>query len=223
MKINEIVTTIHGELPNIGQPCIIVRFSGCNLNCFYCDTDHSPKIELTPQDLFNKVEEIGLRNILITGGEPLLHYNEVMEFLRLLYENGGTLWNVVLETNGTLPLNDLPHTYGVITKIAMDIKPLPIITPEQLAISVDNSYSLVKQDLVKFIFWDEASFAFCLEVAQQLSVTSMVAFSPIWEMINQTSFFSLNSYVKRIIESQVENSDLKYAFQLQLHKLLGMK
>ena len=40
-KINEIFYNIQGEGYYTGVPAIFIRFSGCNLNCEFCDTDHS--------------------------------------------------------------------------------------------------------------------------------------------------------------------------------------
>ena len=39
-KINEIFYSIQGEGYFTGTPTVFVRFSGCNLRCPFCDTEH---------------------------------------------------------------------------------------------------------------------------------------------------------------------------------------
>ena len=41
MKVNEIFESISGEGISMGMPSTFVRFSGCNLNCKWCDSTYS--------------------------------------------------------------------------------------------------------------------------------------------------------------------------------------
>lgn len=112
--VREVFCSVQGEGPYLGVRQAFVRFSGCNLKCKYCDTDHadsgicdyeteegSGKFEKVPSRIstsqleamlkpFNKIHSVSL-----TGGEPLM-YAEFIDRLDLpapLY----------LESNMTLP------------------------------------------------------------------------------------------------------------------------
>ena len=46
-RINKIFFSIQGEGKRVGTPQVFVRFSGCNMKCPFCDTDHRPTAEMT--------------------------------------------------------------------------------------------------------------------------------------------------------------------------------
>ena len=50
-KINEIFYSLQGEGYHTGTPAIFVRFSGCNLKCDFCDTQHEEGTMMTDEDL----------------------------------------------------------------------------------------------------------------------------------------------------------------------------
>lgn len=78
LPIVERFVTISGEAPTMGQPMYLVRFSGCNLSCRYCDTPYRNEINetLTIAQLCDDIDRIRISYpgiiILFTGGEPLL-------------------------------------------------------------------------------------------------------------------------------------------------------
>lgn len=120
-KIAEIFDSIQGEGPYIGYRQLFIRFCGCNLLCDYCDTEFDKGEEYTPQTLLEKVKTFNLnaiQSISLTGGEPLLHYEFLKEFLPLLQE---TKTKVYLETNGTLP-KSLEKIIDYTDIISMDFK-----------------------------------------------------------------------------------------------------
>lgn len=106
----------------IGKRQIFIRFSGCNIDCKYCDTENSKTTELgkyySYEDLNDKIQSLmtpDFHSLEITGGEPLLHYKYVKEFLSK-YD-----YKAMLETNATLPSN-LEELTDVIDIVSMDIK-----------------------------------------------------------------------------------------------------
>jgi len=87
-NINEIFVSFQGEGPSVGRPAVFVRFAGCNVNCSFCDTNHSAVIGFeTPAELVARIEAVmktslfppdsfaGFRCVF-TGGEPLLQLDE---------------------------------------------------------------------------------------------------------------------------------------------------
>lgn len=120
-KINEIFSSIQGEGPVVGYKQLFIRFCNCNLNCTYCDTEFKNGIEYTPKELYNKINSqynlSTFHSIALTGGEPLLENNFLVEFLPALKRKT----KVYLETNGTL-YEALPKIQKYIDIISADIK-----------------------------------------------------------------------------------------------------
>lgn len=117
MRITEIFKSIQGETSLAGFPCSFVRTSGCNLRCSYCDTvyAYTGGEDITVDEIIARLKRFGLSLAVVTGGEPLLQKNELVLLLEKLL---GERFNVLVETNGSLPIGELPA--GV--KKIMDIK-----------------------------------------------------------------------------------------------------
>lgn len=122
-KIKEIFASIQGEGPVVGYKQLFIRFCDCNLKCLYCDTDFdkSDAVEYSPVELFEKInKEYDLKtfhSISLTGGEPLLSVDFLMDFLPLI--QGQT--KLYLETNATLADN-LDKIKQYVDIISADIK-----------------------------------------------------------------------------------------------------
>lgn len=98
MRVTETFKSIQGEGPATGEPCTFIRFSGCNLSCEGCDTDHSSSTDLTIDDLVTTVEAADLDLVVLTGGEPFIQ-PELPALISELYERG---FLIDVETNGTV-------------------------------------------------------------------------------------------------------------------------
>ena len=105
MRIKEIFRSIQGEGANMGLPFIFIRFSGCNKNCPWCDTDWKGGTEMSVEEIVREVRRLAGEDkyirILFTGGEPLLQLNtelieaissEFMFTFFALETNGVTKW-----------------------------------------------------------------------------------------------------------------------------------
>jgi len=125
----EIFASIQGEGASLGMPSVFVRLSLCNLHCTWCDTKYTwdwarydPAAEITRaavEDIANRVEGMGIRNVVITGGEPLLQQRELAPLAAALKATGH---RIEVETNGTvvpeLPLAGLVDQWNVSPKLA---------------------------------------------------------------------------------------------------------
>ena len=101
-RVNEIFYSIQGEGEFAGAPAVFVRFSGCNLSCPWCDTDHSHGAEMTRDGLEDAVRaQLKGRDgaiIVLTGGEPALQLHDDEPLFQ------GFARFICIETNGTLPV-----------------------------------------------------------------------------------------------------------------------
>lgn len=149
--IKEIFESIQGEGPYVGVNQLFIRFTNCNLNCKYCDTDFKSDLkEYSTESLLEEINKYkNIHSISLTGGEPLLE----SEFLKNILQKCNK--KVYLETNGTLYKN-LEEIINNIDIISMDIK-LPSTTNMKdmftihekfIKIAVENN----KELFVKVVF-----------------------------------------------------------------------
>ena len=104
----EIFTSIQGEGASAGRPSTFVRLSLCNLACSWCDTKYTwdweqydPKVEITALDcsaVAARVVELGVENVVVTGGEPLMQQAPLADLAGELTQRGH---RIEVETNGT--------------------------------------------------------------------------------------------------------------------------
>src|SRR2546430_17723815 len=96
--INETFSWIQGESSRVGQPCVFVRLTACDLRCSWCDTPYAfdEGRKMSVDDVVAAVERYGCPLVEITGGEPLLQ-EDVYDLMERLSAAGRT---VMLENSG---------------------------------------------------------------------------------------------------------------------------
>jgi len=99
LKVNEIFYSLQGEGHYTGTPAVFVRFAGCNLRCWFCDTDFEKGVEMNEDEIVEAVLQYPTRYVVITGGEPTLQITASL--CDKLHAHGLYL---MMETNGTRPL-----------------------------------------------------------------------------------------------------------------------
>lgn len=95
-RINEIFYSLQGEGFHAGTPAVFIRFSGCNLHCSFCDTQHEEGMLMTNEDIVREACQYPSQMIIFTGGEPSLQIDEDL-IERLHHEHR----YLCIETNGT--------------------------------------------------------------------------------------------------------------------------
>src|SRR6188768_1542845 len=106
MRITEIYTSIQGETQYAGLPCTLVRTTGCDLRCGYCDSAFAFQggTDMSLDQIEAEVAALGAPLVLLTGGEPMLQ-RELPALARRLVSGG---YRVMIETSGAHPLDELP-------------------------------------------------------------------------------------------------------------------
>jgi len=99
LKVNEIFYSLQGEGHYTGTPAVFVRFAGCNLRCWFCDTDFEKGDEMSEDEIVEAVLQYPTRYVVITGGEPTLQITASL--CDKLHAHG---LYMMMETNGTRPL-----------------------------------------------------------------------------------------------------------------------
>lgn len=221
LVLNNLFVSFMGEQSvfGIGTPVIFVRFQGCNLRCYKkqfgtCDTPESLEVEegdnfLTPDEVVEKVVAIskttGIRSVCVTGGEPLLQDKGAMKsFLEKL-----SMLNfpVVVETNGTKPINDYKHIKGVY--FVVDYKTTS--AEAKVPFYYGNTRYLDPQDFLKFVLYDEEDYHEMCEVLKNSEIRCRTVVGITWK--GQLSYEQLIKFLQR---------DLlfgKVSINVQLHKL----
>lgn len=98
-RINEIFYSLQGEGFYTGVPAVFIRFSGCNLRCPFCDTDHGAGTMMSSDEIISAIAPYPSRHVVLTGGEPSLFADD--DLVSALHGAGRY---IAVETNGTHPL-----------------------------------------------------------------------------------------------------------------------
>lgn len=206
-KICEIFYSLQLEGAYIGYPASFVRFSGCNLDCVFCDTKYafSEYKTMSIEQTESRISSFNCKRIIFTGGEPLLF----KDFIKALIDKFNKKYEFFLETNGTIWIDFADKFKHIVVSPKFD----------SLNYEVLNKYS--RQDNVEFKILVENSDAFkeienFFENLKLKSATIQPIYYP-----NE----SLNAFLERsknIIEtfkrSKLANYDVRLI--IQNHKIL---
>lgn len=221
-KVKEIFASIQGEGPVVGYKQLFIRFCDCNLKCLYCDTDFdkSDAVEYSPVELFEKInKEYDLKtfhSISLTGGEPLLSVDFLMDFLPLI--QGKT--KIYLETNATLADN-LDKIKQYVDIISADIKLKSSTGLDTMELHKNFFDKCTNIDTFAKVVFDEniteKEIKDCTDLAQQFDV----------ELILQPKMTSSGMSVSSIFCSSILDKFImrypKVRLIPQVHKFIGVQ
>jgi 7-carboxy-7-deazaguanine synthase len=174
LTINEIFHSIQGESTHVGEPCVFVRLTACDLRCSWCDTPYAfhEGRKMSIGEVVEQVRSYGCPLVEITGGEPLLQ-REVHPLMERLLADG---FRVMLETGGHLSTEDVPA--GVTSIIDVKCPGSGEADKNHWA----NLERLRPADEVKFVIADRADYEFARDVVARFSLSARahaVLFSPV--------------------------------------------
>ena len=201
MIVNEIFKSIQGEGVHIGKPQIFVRLTGCNLRCSWCDTKYALEegTEKSISQIVEEVEKIGLKNICITGGEPLLQKEELRELIRELKKRG---YSILLETNGTFYDKEIFESVGC---VSFDIK-APSSNEKS---NLDFVKNLKREDFVKIVIADDIDYEFAKKISGNIQVEVV---------LQPTEVKNLKKLTEKVLQDNLDVRVLP-----QLHKIISVR
>lgn len=209
-KVAEKFTSINGEGRKAGQPAVFIRLAGCNLRCSYCDTmwangSDAPHTLMTEDEIAEYILETGIKNVTLTGGEPLAADNVWVLLERLSRED----ISVEIETNGSI---DIGVCSGISPRpsVTLDYK-LPHSGMEQ-HMCMANYDKLTDKDTVKFVSGSRDDLERALEIINKYRLTEKCAvyISPVFGQIEPSE----------IVDFMLRHKLNGVNMQLQLHKFI---
>ena len=207
--VNEIFDSIDGEGIRTGELATFIRLAGCNLRCRYCDTSYALKgnqgNKMSIDEIVNKVKEIGIKNITLTGGEPLLQKNSFVLIEELIKND----FNVNIETNGAINITPLLDKNVIIT---LDYKTISSNMNNKMLLS--NLEKLRENDVLKFVT-NQNDLEDIKKVLKKFNIKSYIYLSPIFNEIEPKE---LVEFLKELHKEKVNISKMRV--QLQLHKII---
>jgi len=173
MRISEIYSSVHGESQYAGLPVTIVRTTGCDLRCSYCDTTYAfvGGTDMAVEAILADVARLGQPFVLLTGGEPMLQHDIAVLAGRLIGEG----YKVAIETSGAHPLDALPREVFRI----VDVKTPSSGESQRMRWQVLEG--LRPCDAVKFVLAGESDYRWAAGHVARLRLASRteVLFSPV--------------------------------------------
>ena len=215
MKVVEKFVSINGESKRAGELALFIRFKGCNLNCTYCDTKwaNEPDCdyqEMTPEKLLDYIEKTKVKNITLTGGEPLLQ-KDINKLIKMIIDKG---FRVEIETNGAVSIES---TSALRDKecfkdlsFTLDYKSPSSGCEDKMIL--DNFNFIDSRDSVKFVVGNEIDLEKARYIIEKFNLSDrcQVFLSPIFGMIKP----------EKIVDFMIDKNLNDIKLQIQMHKVI---
>lgn len=222
-RVVEHFISINGEGRRAGQLAMFIRFAGCNLHCEYCDTKwaNEPDVgyeEFSTEELYQMMQEAGVKNITLTGGEPLLQPDmaELLESLRRHPE-----FQIEIETNGSIDITsfypkctDEKHVaYEWKDNITFTLDYKTAVSGMEQKMYLANFQNVRNTDTVKFVVGSKTDLKKAKEIIETYSLREKgcgIYLSPCFGKIEPAEI------VDYIVEQKLNDVNI----QLQMHKFI---
>lgn len=185
----EIFRSIQGEGASQGRLSTFVRLARCNLHCVWCDTPYTWNYEGTPfahrdsrkysiteevvdwspEQTAQEIVRLGADRVVVTGGEPLLQQDALIDLCRILRTSGAKRW-IEIETNATIAPK--PALDGLIDQYNC--------SPKLSHSGNDRAVSLKAETLAWFARQPRATFKFVVSTPDDLDeIEALIAHTSI--------------------------------------------
>ncbi len=232
----EIFRSIQGEGPAIGRPRTFVRLSGCNLHCVWCDTAYTwnwvgtpfahqigakfdpsrEMIKLSATETADRIRALPSEGVVITGGEPLLQTDAVIEMIDALREHDHRAL-IEIETNGSIAPSD-----ALVDRIDYFV-----VSPKLAHSGNDAAIALRPEALRRFAEMNSASLKFVCKDASDVDAAAVIAAQygfpaqRIYIMPEGTTSEALHARGPTLIEATIAHG-FSYSDRLHIH-VFGQK
>lgn len=204
LVIHEIYRSIQGETSFAGRPCTLVRLSGCNLRCSWCDTPQAftGGTRMSRAEVRDRALSFETELVLVTGGEPLLQA-ATLPLLTDLCDSNRT---VLLETSGERDIGGVdPRVHRIVDMKAPG-------SGECARNRFENLALLGPLDELKFVVKDRTDYEWARDLVSRERVIGRVRevlFSPVHGVCDP----------RELVAWTLADS-LAVRVQLQLHKYI---
>lgn len=232
----EIFRSVQGEGPAIGRPRTFVRLSGCNLHCVWCDTAYTwnwagtpfahqssakfdpsrEMIKLSAAETADRIHALPSEGVVITGGEPLLQTDAVIEMIDALRQHDHRAL-IEIETNGSIVPSD-----ALVDRIDYFV-----VSPKLTHSGNDAAIALKPDALRRFAEMNAASLKFVCKDASDVSAADAIAnqyYFPaqrIYIMPEGTTSETIHARGPTLIDATIAHG-FNYSDRLHIH-LFGQK
>ncbi len=230
--VNEIYLSLQGESTFAGLPCILVRLTGCNLRCSYCDSAYAfaAGTRKTLDETVAEVLQIArphrrltadgpLPLVELTGGEPLLQPGSLGLMTRFCDEG----LTVLVETSGAVDIALVdPRVHRI-----MDLK-CPS-SGEMGRNRFENLKLLKSRDELKFVIGTEEDYLWAKQQIEEHRLAQLcpILFSWVTPLALDQQHPSLKevppgqqSITRQQLAERILSDALPVRFQLQQHKFI---
>lgn len=210
--------SINGEGRRAGQLAMFIRFAGCNLTCEYCDTKwaNEPQTvfeEYSAKELYQQIQESGVKNVTLTGGEPLLQ-PDMPKLLELLRKD--LRLRIEIETNGSVDIrNFLPaeKVEQIPDNVTFTLDYKTSVSGMENKMCLTNYQNVRSVDTVKFVVGCQADLWRAKEMIETYALIEKgcgIYLSPCFGKIEPATM------VDFLVEQKLNDVNI----QLQLHKFI---